>query len=199
MSDSCRQSKQLPTRGAVTQATTRSARGRPPMRIASQPSPSIFLPCGALTDGNWGCGVPSTGTGNDSTASPRQMIELFTSRPSPARPRTSGRWLPAATRLFWRWQVSSSLRRSTSIYRFTTGPAPAPPPRSESGVIGHKSTFSIPLSESDEPVSGADYLRGNGPPTPEARHAELEALGTGALSAGWFPQYRDEPRVTNRD
>jgi hypothetical protein len=55
------------------------------------------------------------------------------------------------------------------------------------------------LSESDEPVSGLDYLKGNGLPTLEARQAELEALGTEALPTGWFPQYRDELRVQNRD
>ena len=78
----------------------------------------------------------------------------------------------------------------------------AAPPRDKSGVIKHKSSFAIPLSESDEPVSRLDYLKGNGPPTLEARAAELEAAadtGTGALPAGWFPQYRDEPRVQNRD
>jgi hypothetical protein len=76
---------------------------------------------------------------------------------------------------------------------------PAAPPRSASGVIRHKSSFAIPLSESDEPASGLDYVRGNGPPTIAEQQAALEALGTGALPAGWFPEYRDEPRVQNRD
>ena len=82
----------------------------------------------------------------------------------------------------------------------SSSPTPAAPPRRKSGVIKHKSTFAIPLSESDEPVDGGrDYCRGNGPPTMAARQAELEALGTGALPAGWFPQHGDEPRVQNRD
>lgn len=80
-----------------------------------------------------------------------------------------------------------------------SSPTPAAPPRSTSGVIRHKSSFAIPLLESDEPASGLDYVKGNGPPTLAEQQIALEALGTGALPTGWFPQYRDEQRVQNRD
>jgi hypothetical protein len=90
----------------------------------------------------------------------------------------------------------------SSLDASSSSSIPTAPPKSKSGVIRHKSTFSIPLSESDEPVSGADYLKGNGPPTLEGRAAALTTTAdaaTGTLPAAWFPQYRDEPRVQNRD
>ena len=62
---------------------------------------------------------------------------------------------------------------------------PTSPPGAKGGVIWHKSSGLIPISDSDEPVSSHDRLRGNGA-GPQGVPAPKAAPDNGGLPEQWL-------------